>query len=303
MHLWAESFNRAYLDPYETQREIANALAAAIDVVVTNLDQSIILPKPTDNLNAWEAYERGLWHFAQCGMKENEHARHFLRHAMTLDPHLSKAYQWLVYVHVQDGIHYRTVPVEKACAAANELAMKAIELDPNDAGSYAAAGFAAQISNDLTVGLANAERALSLNPNDGDALRLKGACQLGLGMSTEGAEVLRMSVRLRPGDPLNWRVPHHLCWHSYLVGDWGAAAKAGRAALRANAKQCLTHAWLAAALAQLGQMDAAKEVIARAADAIAPLSFNEHVQRPLPWVSEEGHARMLEGLRKAGWSR
>ena len=300
-HLWAESYNRIFGDPYEVSAELANAVAAATEIVITSFDQRSILRKPTDNLDAWETFERGLWHFAQCGIEQNERARDFLRHSMTLDPELSKAYQWLVYVHVQDGIHYRTRPIEEARAAATELAMRAIELDPNDAGSYAAAGFAAQMSNDLAAGLANAECALSLNPNDGDALRLKGACLLGMGMGADGAETLRMSVRLRPGDPLNWRAPHHLCWYSYVIGDWAAAVAAGRSALRLNANQCLTHAWLAAGLAQLGQVAEAQQVMARSAQLIAPVSFSEHVQRRLPWISEDDHARMLEGLRKAGW--
>jgi hypothetical protein len=106
----------------------------------------------------------------------------FAGRSIVLDPDFSKAYQWLVYVYVQDGIHYRTSPIEEARGVAEELAMKATELDPNDGGAYAALGFVAQMSNDLPAGLANAERALSLNPNDGDVLRLKGACQLGLGL-------------------------------------------------------------------------------------------------------------------------
>jgi tetratricopeptide (TPR) repeat protein len=268
---------------------------------IRSLEQRIALRKRTGDLGAWATYERGLWHFALCGIDENERARDLLQRSIKLDPELSKAYQWLVYVYVQDGIHYRTRPIEEAHGVAEELAMKAIVLDPDDAGAYAALGFVAQMGNDLPRALANAERALTLNPNDGDALRLKGACQLGLGLGAEGAVTLRMSVQLRPSDPLNWRAPHHLCWYSYLAGDYAAGAEAGRAALRANASQCLTHAWLAASLAQVGKTAEAQDVMARAAKLVAPLSFSDHVRRRLPWVQEEGHARMLDGLRKVGW--
>ena len=77
----------------------------------------------------------------------------FAGRSIVLDPDFSKAYQWLVYVYVQDGIHYRTSPIEEARGVAEELAMKATELDPNDGGAYAALGFVAQMSNDLPAGL------------------------------------------------------------------------------------------------------------------------------------------------------
>ena len=179
----------------------------------------------------------------------------------------------MVYVCVQDGIHYRTSPIEKARECAEALAMRALALDPNDAGAHAALGFVAQMGNDLPAALAKAEEALSLNPNDGDALRLKGACQLGLGFGAEGAETLRFSVRLRPNDPLNWRAPHHLCWYSYVIEDYAGAIEAGRAALQANSSQCLTQAWLASSLGQLGRIEEARNVIARLSKQISPLSF------------------------------
>ena len=300
-YLWANRYERVVLDAHLVQDEIANALAAALDVIITTADQQRILRERTDNLQAWEVYERGLWHFGQCGIEENERARDYLQQAIELEPGLSKAYQWMVYVYVQDGIHYRTSPIEKARECAEVLAMRALALDPNDAGAHAALGFVAQMRNDLPAALAKAEEALSLNPNDGDALRLKGACQLGLGFGGEGAETLRYSVRLRPNDPLNWRAPHHLCWYSYVIEDYCTAIEAGSAALRANSNQCLTQAWLASSLGQLGRIEEARNVIARLSKQISPLSFDDHVQRQLPWISDEAHGRMLDGLRKTGW--
>jgi adenylate cyclase len=300
-YLWANRYQRAVVDSHLVQDEIANAVAAAIDVLVIAADQQRILNKSSDNLRAWEAYERGLWHFGQCGIEENEKARNYLQQAIKLEPHLSKAYQWMVYVYVQDGLHYRTSPIEKARACAEELAMKALALDPTDAGAHAALGFVAQMENNLPAALAKAEEALAINPNDGDALRLKGACQLGLALGDEGAQTLRYSVRLRPNDPLNWRAPHHLCWYSYVVEDYAGAIEAGRAALRANSNQCLTHAWLASSLGRLGRIEEARNIIARLSRQISPLSLDDHVCRRLPWIPDEAHARMLDGLRKTGW--
>jgi hypothetical protein len=86
-----------------------------------------------------------------------------------------------------------------------------------------------------------------------------------------------------------------------VIEDYVGAIKAGKAALRANSNQCLTHAWLASSLGQLGRIEEARNVMARLANQIRPLSFSDHVQRQLPWVPDEAHARMLDGLRRAGW--
>jgi len=140
--------------------------------------------------------------------------------------------------------------------------------------------------NDLPAALANAEAALTLNHCDGDALRLKGACQLGLAL--RGIATLRQSMQLRPGDPLNWRAPNTLCWYYYLAGDYPAAARAGLAATMANTRQCVTHGWLAASLGQMRRIEKAGRVIARASQLIAAISFDEHVQRRIPWMSDDG---------------
>jgi adenylate cyclase len=56
--------------------------------------------------------------------------------------------------------------------------------------------------------------------------------------------------------------------------------------------------WLAAALGQLGQIEAAKEALEKA---IALAAFDMYVRGRVPWTHPEAHAHMLEGLRKAGW--
>jgi hypothetical protein len=123
----------------------------------------------------------------------------------------------MVYVHVQDGLHYRTSPLAKVRACAEELTLKALALDPTDAGAHAALGFVAQMENNLPVALTKAEKALAINPNDGDALRLKGACQLGLGLGDEGARapIFRQSPTKRSAELS--RSPSHTAWRSVHI--------------------------------------------------------------------------------------
>jgi adenylate cyclase len=52
-------------------------------------------------------------------------------------------------------------------------------------------------------------------------------------------------------------------------------------------------------LGQLGQIDEAGQALEKAI-AIAPAAFDLYVRERAPWRRPEDHARMIEGLRKAG---
>jgi adenylate cyclase len=85
----------------------------------------------------------------------------------------------------------------------------------------------------------------------------------------------------------------------YVCGDYDAAIAAASRAIR-SFPYSTPYRWLAAALGQLGRIVEAKEALEKAI-AIAPGSFDMFVRSRVPWMRPEGHAHMLEGLRKAGW--
>jgi TolB-like protein len=64
-HIWAERYDRALQDVFAVQDEITAAVVAAILPVVADAEQRRALRKPPENLGAWEAYQRGLWHMGR----------------------------------------------------------------------------------------------------------------------------------------------------------------------------------------------------------------------------------------------
>jgi hypothetical protein len=58
--------------------------------------------------------------------------------------------------------------------------------------------------------------------------------------------------------------------------------------------------WLAAALGQLGRVEAAQQAMQMAAG-LSPQSFEFYVRNRPAWHRPENYEHMLEGLRKAGW--
>jgi adenylate cyclase len=60
-HLWAENFDREIGDIFAVQDEITTAIVQAILPELELSERERARRKPTDNLSAWEAYQRGLW--------------------------------------------------------------------------------------------------------------------------------------------------------------------------------------------------------------------------------------------------
>ncbi len=66
-HVWAERYDRDLSDIFAVQGEIATSVAGVIEPAVADAEQQRVLRKPPERLDAWEAYQRGLWHFSNHG--------------------------------------------------------------------------------------------------------------------------------------------------------------------------------------------------------------------------------------------
>src|ERR1700732_1599447 len=62
-HLWAERYDRDLSNIFALQDEIAASVAGGIEPALAAAEQQRVLRKPPERLDAWEAYQRGLWHF------------------------------------------------------------------------------------------------------------------------------------------------------------------------------------------------------------------------------------------------
>jgi len=85
----------------------------------------------------------------------------------------------------------------------------------------------------------------------------------------------------------------------YFSRNHEAAVEAAKRVIQSYPDFPASYRTLAAALAQLGRLEEAKDALAKALT-LAPRSFDMYVRGRPPWIRAEDHAHMLEGLRKAG---
>ena len=64
-HIWADRYDRSVMEVFAVQDEITAAVTGAILPAVTDAEQRRAVRRPPESLDAWEAYQRGLWHLGR----------------------------------------------------------------------------------------------------------------------------------------------------------------------------------------------------------------------------------------------
>ena len=99
-----------------------------------------VLRMPPDNLGAWEAYHRGLWHVSRASPTDTEHARGFFERAIAIDPAFAPAYGAMAQQIETGAARWGTRPTTEARQVAIEWAEHGVAIDPNDADAAGYAG-------------------------------------------------------------------------------------------------------------------------------------------------------------------
>ncbi len=298
-HLWAERYDRDLADIFALQDEITQAVTTAIAPAIAQAEQHRVMRRPPGSLDAWGAYQRGLWHLGKTNAEDNAHALKFFQDAIDLDPSFAGGYSGLASAQLQAATRFQTRGLPEAMGSAEALNRRAVALDGGDAEARSYLGYALWMSGDHDGALAEAERALTISPNLAFAHGVRGASLIFSGQPKEGVAALETCIRLDPRDPLLAGHLNRVTLGLYFSGEYEAAIGAAKRAIRSYPDHPNYYRWLAAALGQTGRTAEAKEALEKAI-AIAPATFDMYVRR-VPWMRPEDHAHMVEGLRKAGW--
>jgi adenylate cyclase len=296
--VWAQRYDRDLDDIFVLQDEITEAVTIAMAPAIADAEQHRALRKP-GSLDAWAAYQRGLWHLSKYTVNDIALAQSFFQQAIDCDPSFSRGYGGLAIAQIQAAdVHTLGVPLE-TLSSAERLARQAVAIDGADAEARSRLGWALCRRGDYEAARAETERALSMSPNLALAHAVLGQTLVFSGRPEEGVEALRTSIRLDPRAPeLRFRL-NQFALGLYFSGKYEAAVEAAKRAIRSYPDFPNAYRWLAAALGQMGRTAEAKEALEQAI-AIAPGSFDMYVRGRVPWMRPEDHAHMLEGLRKAG---
>jgi adenylate cyclase len=298
-HVWAERYDRNLADIFAVQDEITEAVTIAIAPAIADAEQQRALRRPPGSLDAWAAYQRGLWHLSKFIVDDAAIAQNFFEQTISLDPTFVGGYTGLALAHYVRLFH-RYSHIKEAVNSIEALARRALALDSGDAEAHCWLGAALIMSGDPEGALAESERALVICPNLAFAHGALGAALIYSGRPEQGLAAVETYMRLDPRDPMVANFLHQVVVGNYLCRQYEDAVDAAKRVIRSYPDLPLSYRWLAAALGQIGSIAEAKEALEKAMS-IAPASFYFYVRQRPPWMRPEDYAHMLEGLRKAGW--
>jgi adenylate cyclase len=299
-HVWANRYDRDLVDIFAVQDEITHALTTALTPAIADAELRRAIRKPPENLDAWAAYQRGLWHLSKANSEDDTIAQNFFRQAIDLDPTFGPGYSALALAQLQAAAVYQKLSLAEAQSSAELLARRAVSLDGADAEARSCLGWALQARGELDGALVEIERALAMSPNLAVAHWQRGATLIFSGQPMKGLDALETCIRLDPRDPFMAVRLLHIACGLYFAREYEGVLEAAKRLIRSYPDFPMIYRWPAAALGQLGRAAEAREWLEKAIS-YAPAAFKMYVHNRVPWFRPEDHAHLVEGLRKAGW--
>ncbi len=142
-HLWSDTFDRKVTDIFSVETEVAKAIADQLRAKLSGQEQEIIAAKPTDNLQAYDAYLRGLAYTLKTGFTPANSfgAQKYLKEAVRLDPKFALGWALLSYVDASGYLTQSLQPTVALREEAQKAAEMALTLQPILGEAVLAKGF------------------------------------------------------------------------------------------------------------------------------------------------------------------
>ncbi|MBR1266236.1 adenylate/guanylate cyclase domain-containing protein [Bradyrhizobium sp. AUGA SZCCT0222] len=301
-HLWAERFDGGLGDIFNLQDQVTESVVGAIAPAVEKAEIERAKRKPTESLDAYALYLRGLPRFYQVASRQaNEEALRLFNSAIELDPDFASAYGRAAHCYAIARANGWISVTPNEIAEVTRLAQRAVELGKDDPIALASGGWAlAFVVRDLEVGAGLIDRALVLNSNWAEAWSFGGWVKIWLGEPEAAIERFARAMRLSPLDPSLLRMPSGTANAHFFLGRYDEAASWAAMALQDNPDYQPGLRIAAASNAMAGRPEQAHKAVARLRRLNPTLRVSTLKDVLGPFRRAEDLLRYEEGLRQAG---
>jgi adenylate cyclase len=296
-HIWADRYDGELADVFALQDEITKKVVAAIEPKLLEAEGLRSQSRSPEELGAWDMVIQANSLFWRLTKSETERAIEMLERAVERYPEYAPAHGLLAFALLTSG-YIGSRLTEAQLNQATAVAGRAAELDDSDPSAHLALGFAAFMRRQTPVAAAEFHRALSLNPNFAAAHGYLGWALAFDGQTALARAHLEEAMRLSPHDPQNAIFNTGLAIVHYFDGRYAEAVEYSRKAIQQRSAFIAGYRIHVASLAQAGEMDEAREALARLKEWHPDLSIS-WIEQNVPYTPG-AMAKFLEGMRKAG---
>lgn len=297
-HKWSERYDRNLEDIFAIQDDIAMAITKALNIELGEGEQARLWQKDTTNLKAYLKYLEATSYLNRITKEDNTRARQLSEEALALDPGYANAYVHLGWTHWYDARYGWVESRGKSIETAYKYAQKAIEQDDTLDTAHLLIGGVYLVKRQQEKNVAQAERALAINPN-GARNNMYMAGALGCaGKWEESLGYAEKAMRHAPFPPV-WFF--WILGRSYfMTGQYDKAIETFKKAVHVSPDYLVAHAFLAACYSSL---DRQAEAAAEAGEVLRinpKFDLESYAKTSLPYKNKGDIERYVVALRKAG---
>jgi len=298
-HVWADRYDRELDDIFAIQDDITETIVGRIDNEVRASEMDRARRKPPASLDAWELYQRGLWHLNRTTKQDSEEARKFFLKAIEHDPNFAAAHAGVAYTCYLEVFHgFGDNPAEWLAQglAAGE---QAVALDDMDGFTHFALGRVLGLAGHGDRAVAELEKCVALNPSLALGYHSLGQALNWYGRAAEALPKADMAMRLSPHDPMLWgmQVAKASCCNN--LENYYEAEEWARKAVNARPDRFWPHIHLAVALVGQDRLEEARVALEEARRVKSDLSLSV-IGHILKHYHPEYLERLVIALRKGG---
>lgn len=297
---WAERYDRQIGDVFAIQDDVTQRVVGTLISQIGRSEVERVSRSARANLQAYELTLRGRALWLQSTKESIPAARQILEDAIELDASYAPAYVYAAFTYLTsyNNNWNQEFGAQSTIERMAELARRAIRLDGTYALAHATYAVALVFLGKHQEGLDEAERAISLNPNDPDVLGRVAQVLVFAGQHARAVEIVNRAIALDPFTPAQWL--NYLSRAYYFLGNDVAAARTAKSCVEtAPLRPCFET--LLAAYGQVGDMAGAQAALAEL-QAINPGATASGAVKRLRHVfaKQDDLDRLIDGLRKAG---
>jgi TolB-like protein/Tfp pilus assembly protein PilF len=300
-HLWADRFDGEFHDIFEVQDQVATSVVGAITPRLEEAEIERAKRKPTENLDAYDYYLRGLALVGRMTRNGNDEALQMFSKAIEHDPDFALAYARAAHCYVIRKANGWMTNQSQEIDETARLARLAVDLGKDDAVALSFGGYAlGYVVGQLDDCAAFVDQALTLNPNLAVAWATSGWIKICFGDPDTAITNVSHALRLSPLDPRKYSWQHYMALAHLCAGRYDDAGSWAARALRNSPDNAGALRVAAASHALAGRITEAQQTMARMRHLYPTLCVSRVGEILPPFRRLEDRSRYIEGLRKAG---
>ena len=259
-HIWSENYLGEWDsdDIFKIQSEVAENVAANMELEITASEIAFIQKIPTTNLEAYRIYQQGQYFVFRANLASIDTAILLYKKAISLDPEFALAYAALSRTYI---LNIEQDPNPKLDEKSYVAFQQALTIDPNLAEGYVAKAnwyWTANNKFDHENSIIAAQKAIELNPGISNAYQILSLVQIHVGLHEQALDNMRKGLEI---EPTNQMIRHTQAAIELQQGNYDEALKKFKTVEDYIHRLNLRITFMAQSLFYLGDMVAAEKMI------------------------------------------